>query len=68
MVLAKTKSAVSVNTAAVCKEIDKVIVRTIAFSTAVIGLWVTACLVSATYQAGGILPLCKAWFTAVSGG
>jgi hypothetical protein len=53
--------------ATVSTEIDKVVIGSVIAFTAIVGLWVVACLGSAMYQAGGPLQLIGSWFKAVSG-
>jgi hypothetical protein len=47
--------------------IDKVVIRSVAAFSGLIGLWALACLGSAMYQAGGPIQLIRGWFAAVTG-
>ena len=47
--------------------IDKVVIRSVAAFSGLIGLWALACLGSAMYQAGGPIQLVSGWFRAVTG-
>ena len=47
--------------------VDKIVIRSVAFFTGLIGLWAFACLGSAMYQAGGPFKLVSSWFRAVTG-
>ncbi len=67
MAIVKTRERVYEDSATISKEVDKVIIGTIAAMGSLIGMWSVACLVSATYQAGGIMPLFMGWISAVSG-
>lgn len=47
--------------------IDKVVIRSVAAFSGLVGLWALACLGSAMYQAGGPMQLVSGWFKAVTG-
>ena len=47
--------------------IDKVVIRSVAAFSGLVGLWALACLGSAMYQAGGPIQLIGGWFKAVTG-
>jgi hypothetical protein len=47
--------------------IDKVVIRSVAAFSGLVGLWALACLGSAMYQAGGPIQLISGWFRAVTG-
>ena len=47
--------------------IDKVVIRSVAAFSGLVGLWALACLGSAMYQAGGPIQLVSGWFRAVTG-
>lgn len=64
----QTKTTVQENSkTTVSKEVDKVIIGSIAAFAGLVGLWSLACLASAMFQAGGPLQLVGGWFKAVSG-
>ena len=65
--LAKTKERDCSKTGSVAKEIDKVIIGTIGVVGVTIALWSIACIVSAYFHAGGIIPLALGWLGAVAG-
>ena len=46
---------------------DKIVVRSFIGFTALVGVWVVACLASAMYHAGGPVQLVTSWFKAVTG-
>ena len=48
-------------------EVDKIVIRSVLAFAGVVGLWVTACIASAMYHAGGPIQLVRSWFGAVTG-
>ncbi len=69
-VLTKVRTQTSVqdkSNTTVSREVDKVIIGTVATFAGVIGVWSVACLMSAMFQAGGPLKLIAGYFSALSG-
>ena len=47
--------------------VDKLVIRSVAAFSGLVGLWALACLGSAMFQAGGPIQLVRGWFRAVTG-